>query len=168
MLWKPERPRAWHPSSILLLQIPWVVIIIIMLMMAVMYVIVLMLMVVLMMWWLLNYHHNHHHQHHRRHHLSPQDSMSSHHQHFDHHQHFHHNYHNFSNEKFLWWGWPPTITIHHHPSPESANFSPQFSDAAENWEVPLMRLTSNSAWISSTFNCVNTHQTGQAGWSKER
>ena len=46
----------------------------------------------------------------------------------------------------------------HHIKTAPSSRSPQFSNAAQNGEVPLVRLTSHCAWISSTFNCVNTNK----------
>ena len=46
--------------------------------------------------------------------------------------------------------------------------APQFSNAAQNGEVPLVGLASHCAWISSTFNCVNTKLDNQVDQKKDK
>ena len=55
----------------------------------------------------------------------------------------------------------------HHIKTAPSSRSPQFSNAAQNGEVPLVRLTSHCAWISSTFNCVNTKLDKQVDQKKD-
>ena len=56
----------------------------------------------------------------------------------------------------------------HHIKTAPSSRSPQFSNAAQNGEVPLVRLTSHCAWISSTFNCVNTKLDNQVDQKKDK